>query len=116
MLKNIINYKIKDLRRIAKYVIIDFSNFKSVIIHLGMSGRLKIIKPNFALNKHDHLVFKFNNFKLIFNDPRRFGFVDIVDSEKMTNVNYIKKLGIDALDIKLTNDYYTISLKIPKYW
>ena len=104
-LKNIIDYKILGLRRIAKYVIIDLSNFKSVIIHLGMSGRLKIIKPNFALNKHDHLVFKFNNFKLIFNYPRRFVFVDIVDSEKMTNVNYIKKLGIDALDKKLTNDY-----------
>ena len=104
-LKNIIDYKIKGLRRIAKYIIIDFSNFKTVIIHLGMSGRLKIIKPNFALNKHDHLVFKFNNFKLIFNDPRRFGFVDIVNTEKISNISYIKKLGIDALDNTLSEDY-----------
>ena len=42
-LKKIINYKIIKLRRIAKYVIIDFKNSMSVIIHLGMSGRLKII-------------------------------------------------------------------------
>jgi len=104
-LKNIINYKITNLRRIAKYIIIDFDNVKSVIIHLGMSGRLKIVKPNVVLNKHDHLVFKFNNLKLIFNDPRRFGFVDIVNSEKISNVSYIKKLGIDALDKKLSNDY-----------
>ena len=104
-LKNIIDYKIKGLRRIAKYIIIDFSNFKTVIIHLGMSGRLKIIKPNFALNKHDHLVFKFNNYKLIFNDPRRFGFVDIVNSEKIGNISYIKKLGIDALDKNLSEEY-----------
>ena len=104
-LKNIINYKITNLRRIAKYIIIEFDNFKSIVIHLGMSGRLKIVKPNFTLNKHDHLVFKFNNLKLIFNDPRRFGFVDIVNSEKINNISYIKRLGIDALDNKLSEDY-----------
>ena len=105
ILREIINHKILNLRRIAKYIIIDFDNFKSVIIHLGMSGRLKIVQPNIILKKHDHLVFRLNKLKLIFNDPRRFGFVDIIDSEKMTNINYIKKLGIDALDKKLTNDY-----------
>ena len=104
-LKNIINYKITKLRRIAKYIIIDFDNIKSVIIHLGMSGRLKIIKPNDILNKHDHMVFMFNNSKLIFNDPRRFGFVDIVNSKKINNISYIKRLGIDALDNKLSVDY-----------
>jgi len=104
-LKKIINYKITNLRRIAKYVIIDFENVKSVIIHLGMSGRLKIVKPNVVLNKHDHLVVKFYRCKLIFNDPRRFGFVDIVNSSKISNVSYIKKLGIDALDKKLSEDY-----------
>ena len=104
-LKKIINYKIINLRRIAKYIIIDFDNVKSIIIHLGMSGRLKIVNPNIMLNKHDHLVFKFNNLKLIFNDPRRFGFVDIVNSEKLINTSYIKKLGIDALDNKLSEDY-----------
>ena len=86
-LKNIINYKITNIRRIAKYIIIDFNNVKSVIIHLGMSGRLKIVKPNVVLKKHDHLVFKFNNCKLIFNDPRRFGFVDIIKSEKINKVS-----------------------------
>ena len=104
-LKKIINFKIKNLRRIAKYIVIDFDNVKSVIIHLGMSGRLKIVKTNVVLNKHDHLVFKFNNLKLIFNDPRRFGFVDIVSSEKINNISYIKRLGIDALDNKLSEDY-----------
>ena len=69
-LKQIINHKVQNLRRISKYVIIDFDNLKSIIIHLGMSGRLKIVHPNIVLKKHDHLVFKFNNLKL----PRR-GFV-----------------------------------------
>ena len=103
-LKNIINHKITNLRRIAKYVIIDFDNVKSVIIHLGMSGRLKIVKPYIVPNKHDHLVFKFNNLNLIFNDPRRFGFVDIVNSKKISNISYIKKLGIDAITSQELNN------------
>ena len=104
-LKNIINYNIIGFRRIGKYIIIDFENLKSVIIHLGMSGRLKIVKSKAPIIKHDHLVFKFENLKLIFNDPRRFGFVDVIQSEKINNVSYIKKLGIDALDKNLSESY-----------
>ena len=104
-LKKIINCKIIMLRRIAKYVILDFDNSKSIIVHLGMSGRLKIININKLIKKHDHLVIKFNNIKLIFNDPRKFGFVDIVDSDKIYNIRYIKKLGIDALDKNLSKEY-----------
>ena len=104
-LKKIINRKIINLRRIAKYVIIDFEESISVIIHLGMSGRLKIVKINMPLKNHDHLVFNFNSIKLIYNDPRRFGFVDVVESDKISNIRYIKKLGIDALDKNLSADY-----------
>ena len=105
-LKQIINSKIINLRRIAKYVIIDFDNSNSIIIHLGMSGRLKILKNKPLITKHDHLVFKFTgNSKLIFNDPRKFGFIDIVSSDKINNIRYIKKLGLDALDNRLTIGY-----------
>jgi len=104
-LKQIINHKIKNIRRISKYIIMDFDNLKSIIIHLGMSGRLKIIKTNFFLKKHDHLLFEFKNLKLIFNDPRRFGFIDIAKSDKISNISYLKKLGIDALDKNLSEDY-----------
>ena len=43
-LKKIVNDRIINFRRIAKYVIIDFYKSNSIIIHLGMSGRLKILK------------------------------------------------------------------------
>jgi Formamidopyrimidine-DNA glycosylase len=42
-LKKIINSKIINLRRIAKYIIVDLNTSKSNMIHLGMSGRLKIL-------------------------------------------------------------------------
>ena len=105
-LQKIINHKIINLRRIAKYIIIDFDNFKSIVVHLGMSGRLKIIKSKKLRDKHDHLVIKFNNnSQLLYNDPRRFGFIDIFESDKINNVRYIKKLGVDALDKNLTTEY-----------
>tara|TARA_B100000700_G_scaffold85580_1_gene96225 strand:- start:22536 stop:23348 length:813 start_codon:yes stop_codon:yes gene_type:complete len=102
----IINTKIINIRRIAKYIIIDFNNLKSIIIHLGMSGRLKISKNYKLKDKHDHLIFEFNNeLSLIFNDPRRFGFVDIFKSDNINNLRYINKLGIDALDNNLSEEY-----------
>ena len=106
-LKKIINAKIINLRRIAKYVIIDFNISNSIIIHLGMSGRLKILKNKNVINKHDHLVFIFNNnYRLILNDPRKFGFIDIIESDKINNITYIKKLGLDALDKNLSVEYF----------
>ena len=98
-LKILINAKIINIKRIAKYIIIDFNNLNSVIIHLGMSGRLKIIKNTSLRNKHDHLIFRFNNnYQLTYNDTRKFGFVDIVKSDEVNNIRYIHKLGPDALD------------------
>ena len=105
-LKKIINNEVVGLRRISKYVILDFNNSYTMIIHLGMSGRLKIVKTNKSRKKHDHMSIKFNNNTyLLYNDPRKFGFIDITDSDKLYELRYIKKLGIDALDIHLSVDY-----------
>ena len=60
-LKKILNSRIINFRRVAKYVIIDFNIHSSIIIHLGMSGRLKIIQNKNLINKHDHLIFYFTN-------------------------------------------------------
>ncbi len=105
-LKKIINSKLRNLRRISKYIILDFNNSYTLIIHLGMSGRLKITKNNISRNKHDHLIFKFNHSHyLLYNDPRKFGFVDLVKTDKVNNQKYISRLGIDALSNKLSVDY-----------
>ncbi len=73
--------------------------------HVIFEGE-KILRNNILVTKHDHLVFNFtNNYKLVFNDPRKFGFIDIVKSDKIKNIRYIKKLGLDALDKNLSIDY-----------
>jgi len=97
------NSKISNLRRIAKFIIIDLNIDYSLIIHLGMSGRLKTASLNYKIIKHDHFFLYFFNKKiLIYNDPRKFGFIDIVKTKNLTKQKYFMNLGIDALSPDLT--------------
>ena len=97
------NSKISNLRRIAKFIIIDLDKDYSLIIHLGMSGRLKTASLNYKRIKHDHFVLYFFSKKiLIYNDPRKFGFIDIVKTKNLQQKKYIKSLGVDALSPNLT--------------
>ena len=90
--KNIIKkQKIINVIRFSKYIIIEFQNKLYCILHLGMSGTLHIVtknKKNFITNssfyhspflpkKHNHVEFVFKNLRLIYNDPRRFGYFKI---------------------------------------
>ena len=97
------NSKISNLRRIAKFIIIDLDIDYSLVIHLGMSGRLKTIDINYKRIKHDHFVIYFLSKKiLIYHDPRKFGFIDIVQTKDLQKQKYITSLGVDALSPDLT--------------
>ena len=99
------NSKISNIRRIAKYIIIDLDNSFSLIIHLGMSGRIKIKENNYIRSKHDHIILFFLNKNiLVFNDPRKFGFLDLAQTKFIKSKKYISNLGIDALNNKLTHN------------
>ena len=112
IIKILKNSKISNIRRIAKYIILDLDNSHSLVIHLGMSGRLKLTEK-IVKNKHDHVIFIFGNKKILkYNDPRKFGFIDIVETDKLNQKKYIVKLGVDALSKKLNYNY--LSKKISK--
>lgn len=64
-------------RRRAKYGLIDTDRGDTLILHLGMSGRMRV-DPE-AIGKHDHVVFETGNGRVVaFNDARRFGSLDLV--------------------------------------
>ncbi len=66
-------------RRRAKYLLIDFDNGATLIIHLGMSGRLGLFAKTHPLLPHDHLCWRLDNgTELRFNDARRFGSVALL--------------------------------------
>ena len=68
--------KINGIRRRAKYLLLDLADGTTVLIHLGMSGSLRVIKPGAEWKKHDHVGLTLSNGRqLRFHDPRRFGLV-----------------------------------------
>ena len=107
------NNKIIGVSRVGKYIVVDLLCSNSLIFHLGMSGRLRILKKNkFILSKHDHFVMYLQkNTVLIFNDPRKFGFIDISETKNIFNKDYFKRLGKDALDKNFNSQYLQKKIK-----
>lgn len=65
--------RVRDVRRRAKYLIIDL-DAGSLILHLGMSGSLRMLDPATPLEPHDHYDLLLESGRCLrFNDPRRFG-------------------------------------------
>ena len=97
------NQKLINLRRRAKYIIFELEN-TNLLLHLGMSGSLRILKSenNYFL-KHDHIEFIFDNEKIIYNDPRRFGSLHI--TKNVNNHRLISALGPEPLSKNFNGAY-----------
>lgn len=71
--KNIIGQTILSVKRRAKYLLIE-TQAGITIVHLGMSGNLRIVSRDTPVAKHDHIDLALQNGRILrFNDPRRFG-------------------------------------------
>jgi formamidopyrimidine-DNA glycosylase len=92
--------KIQSVIRRARYILIEISSKQILLVHLGMSGKLLFyqkLPEEFA--KHDHFVMGFDDGSgLIYNDPRRFGLVDLVENDKINQHPMIRNLGIEPLE------------------
>ena len=89
--------KVKDIHRRAKYIIIELNNAKSIIIHLGMSGKV-LVGDKLVAKNHDHARFSFvSGQQLVFNDPRRFGLITLVNSHELDKHILLANLGIEPL-------------------
>lgn len=72
--KQLLNAQITNVTRRAKYILIDTDSKGSLIVHLGMSGTIKVVDHSTELKKHDHVDILLKNNKILrYNDPRRFG-------------------------------------------
>ncbi|GMR07219.1 MAG: bifunctional DNA-formamidopyrimidine glycosylase/DNA-(apurinic or apyrimidinic site) lyase [Gammaproteobacteria bacterium] len=94
--------------RRAKYILIRFDQ-GCLILHLGMSGSLRILSAETAVQKHDHvdLVFE-NGICLRFRDPRRFGSIHWTRQDP-ANHKLLRPLGPEPLDGQLAGHLYTLS-------
>ena len=100
------NCPVISLQRRAKYLLIEIENTfinsaskppAFIIIHLGMSGSLRIVKHDTPQKKHDHIDFHLSNEKVMrYHDPRRFGAVLWTDKAVQQH-ELLKKLGPEPL-------------------
>lgn len=106
--------KLIDLTRRGKYLLFRFSH-GYLIIHLGMSGSLRIVKPDDVFRKHDHVDIIFSRQACLrFHDPRRFGCV-LWTSDPISEHKLLKKLGPEPLSDDFTAHYlFTKSRKRSK--
>ncbi|QIT36570.1 bifunctional DNA-formamidopyrimidine glycosylase/DNA-(apurinic or apyrimidinic site) lyase [Wolbachia endosymbiont of Brugia pahangi] len=101
---------INNIKRRGKYIIWHIDNDIVVTVHLGMSGKLIYAKGEQAQNKHDHVIFSFSdNTSIIFNDPRKFGLVIILNKEQ--EVNFFNDFGIEPFTDEFNGDYLQKLLK-----
>ncbi len=114
MQRQLSNKKIISLQRRAKYIFVLFDGGKILVIHLGMSGRILIIPHNeqYELQKHDHMVLTMNSGdQIVYNDPRRFGMVFIVEEDELETHKIFSRLGPEPLSNNFSAAYLIETLK-----
>ena len=95
--KNILSTKVVSISRRAKYILINLSNNKTIIIHLGMSGRIILASNNENSKfKHTHMTLYFkNNLIANFIDPRRLGSILLFDTIAVSKNRLFSHLGLE---------------------
>ena len=101
---------IKAVSRRAKYILVDLDSGNILVMHLGMSGSFRLsatstlVAPgnyHFERSKntaHDHVVFELSNgWTIVYNDPRRFGFMQIIERSALHQHPLFRNLGIEPL-------------------
>lgn len=111
---------VRALRRRSKYILADLSSDETLIIHLGMSGRMLISgdpqgrfhHAHAAPEKHDHVVLNMTTgARITFNDPRRFGAMDLAPTEAVEDHKLLASLGPEPLGNAFDEAYLADKLK-----
>ena len=112
------NKKIIKVNRFSKYLILCLCNKSYCLVHLGMSGTIHIVyknKKNLLTNssfynspklpnKHNHVEIIFKNLKIVYNDPRRFGFFQVIQNSYLLKKRFAH-LGPEPFNSKFNFRY-----------
>lgn len=107
--------RVERLRRRSKYILADLASGESLLVHLGMSGRMLIsgdplgqfMHNHPPTEKHDHVVLHMSNgARITFNDPRRFGAMDLMDTATAHQHKLLSTIGPEPLG----NDFHEAHL------
>ena len=103
-----------DPYRRGKYILIPTNTDKIFLIHLGMSGQIRIKKKD-IVQKHDHMrmIVENNNkhYVVTYNDSRRFGYIDLFKKKELREHFLLSKIGVEPLGRELTIEYLQNNFK-----
>ncbi len=91
--------EIRALRRRSKYLLIDLEAEGTVVVHLGMSGRLTVAPGEAPPEAHEHVAFHLRSGRrLRLRDPRRFGLVFALPTGRLEEDEHFAHLGVEPLE------------------
>ncbi|MBK1636746.1 bifunctional DNA-formamidopyrimidine glycosylase/DNA-(apurinic or apyrimidinic site) lyase [Rhodovulum adriaticum] len=120
MAQRLTGARITRLGRRSKYLLADLSSGETLIVHLGMSGRMLVsgaVMGRFhhdhpAPAKHDHVVFDMEGgARVTFNDARRFGAMDLIETDRVEGHWLLAGLGPEPLGNAFHQDYLVERLR-----
>ena len=125
MAERLTGARVLALRRRSKYILADLSTGETLLVHLGMSGRMLISAPETprealgefhhhhpAPEKHDHVVFDMENgARVTFNDARRFGAMDLMQTATAEAHALLAGLGPEPLGNAFNEGYLAAKLQ-----
>lgn len=116
--------RIEALGRRGKYLVAPLSTGESLIMHLGMSGRFTVEgcdRPDgryYAAGadpRHDHVAFELDGpsgpVRVVYNDPRRFGLMDLVPSDGLEQCRHLAGMGPEPLSEAFAASTFNAALK-----
>lgn len=112
----VLGQTVTGVHRRAKYLLIGFEQESTLILHLGMSGRLLLLSDSQPFHKHDHVIFYFDDARqLRFRDPRRFGMVDAIPPGAASTHPRLAHLGVEPLSTGLSgNDLFSRAQRLQR--
>lgn len=108
--KQVTGRVIADIERRSKYLLFRLEAPKKtpimMLVHLGMSGSVRLEPPKFVLKKHDHILWKLSTGEvMVFHDPRRFGIVTLISEDEMHSHSLLAHLGPEPFSKEFSAAY-----------
>ncbi|WP_455477177.1 bifunctional DNA-formamidopyrimidine glycosylase/DNA-(apurinic or apyrimidinic site) lyase [Bartonella sp. B41] len=116
--ERLVGRTVLELGRRAKYLLFYLSEGETVLSHLGMSGSWRLEKnvlrkKHYSTGKsilHDHLIMNVQAengyvYRLVYNDPRRFGFMQLADTANLYKNPFLKNLGLEPTSNEFSGTY-----------
>jgi formamidopyrimidine-DNA glycosylase len=110
--RHVVQTKVIGVRRRGKFILIDLSNGKTILLHLGMTGSCLFLRRSNPLDKHDHLTVALcrSQKELRYNDQRKFGRIKSFSTSNQESISDLRGLGPEPLEVS-ANDFVDLLRK-----